>query len=538
MPESKVVFTKRIVQRANDLRSSWQPRNTMFKDWYNLLSLVDENKTTGLESYTSNDPRTTYNMAKFLLTPKQVSYNIPIADANESQQVIISKIEAFVTRQWNKLERESYKAGRGGWLSYFNKLLLATGWCNVFSVVDGSNYIADIWHPAETFQEFGQDRLADVAHIYNCSPSEARYKVFTNNYPVTLNSRSNLPVEVIDYWCYDDNGLPENSVIIGNQLAKRKSYPELECIPVYSTPVNGLPDMSPVGVGYQEWRKHIGESILAANADVQRNYNRLLSFLLQTARDTAQPAIIERGEGAGVVKPSDVGKRGVVWKVGKEETIETLAMPGIPPEIPLQLQNMRNGIQRGGFADGLFTGVDGSGYLQSLVTANTQQLLTDFNEAGNHVLSDICNSWLHQMRQIGNIEGVDLSLLPEDAQFVIDNKTSVPGDLIQRATTARQLAPSFTMSSTTVLDLLFPEIKDPNGELVLARKDKAMSNELMAQADLVSAFRDQADALEIEGQRGQANLYRQLAELGLQKITAQMQGSPDGPPGIGNAGQV
>jgi hypothetical protein len=417
--------------------------------------------------------------------------------------------------------------------------MLATGWYSVFSLIDEDEFIADVWNPAQTYPWFDTE-LGEVAHIYKSSISTVKRKAAKNNWDISFRDRMGQ-VDVYDYWCYDDYGLPRNIIIIDDKLVKDQSYDYLQCLPVYCSPINGLPDTGVISQNSNEWKKHLGESILATNADVTRSYNRLLTFLIQLAKDVAQAPIIERSEGAGVVQSSDIGKRAIVWKVGKDTIIETLATGGIPPEIPLQLQNMRAMLQRGGFADGLFTGVDGSGYLQSLVSASSQQILKPFNNGINHLLSDINNGWLYQLRnQDIQVNGQPLDIsLPQEAQFEIEIEVSIPGDLIQRATTARQLAPSFALSNTTTIDLLFPEIKDPNRELILARKDKAMNSEVMAMIDLSEALKEQADSLEADGLTEQAQSYRQWSEQASQSISAALGGqpAPQGAPGIGNAGR-
>lgn len=535
--ESRTGYIKRISGQSAELRTFWSPRNKKFKEWYDVLSLVDENRTTGLESFTSNDPRTLYNMALFLLCPDEVTHNIPIRNANETEQGTITLLEGFVTSRWRELDKASFKSGMQSWLRHLTGLLLATGWYSVFALKSGDNFIADIWNPSEVYPWF-DDGLAEVSRMYQVSSSTVRRWKANNNWDIRFNDRTSAPVNVIDYWCYGNDGLPENTVIIGDELAKRRSYPELACIPVYISPVGGLPDIGKVEGNNNTWKEHIGESILAPNIDVMRNYNRLLSFLLQTARDTAQPPIIEKSQGDGVVNEKDIGKRGIVYKVDREDSIETLAMGGIPPEIPLQLQNMRTMLQRGGFADGLFTGVDGSGYLQSLVSASSQQVLKPYNQALNHLFTDIDNGWLHQLRNSPESLPFDITTLPEHAEFMIDIKVSVPGDLIQRATTARQLAPDIKFSQTTVMDLLFPEIRDPNGELVLSRKDRALGSDIMASLDLVAALNDQADALDAEGNKRQADLYRNYAKQAEQQLTAPQQSTPQGVPGQANAGMM
>lgn len=491
--------------KAADLKKKWITRNSKFLEWYKLLRLDDELKAEGMESFTANDPRTLYNLALFLLTPDDLAYNIPLEGVSVEEQSAITQVEQLVTKSWWQRNLESRSKGQQSWLRRLVSLMLATGWYSVFTVIDAGELVADIWNPAEVYPDF-DDGLSSVAHCYTISASGARRKARNNNWNVTITG--NQPVEVIDYWEYNDNGDPENTIIMGSQYAKPPTaHPDLVTIPVLCSPVNGLPDTGAIDGSPVDWQQHIGESILATNEGVYKNYNRLLTFLLQIVRDTAQPRIIERSKGASpVVTPANWNRRGAIFKLDIDEAIETLAMPGVPPELSTQVLNMQGMIQRGGFAYSLFGNVSGdvSGYAQTLGAAAANQILKPYADATSYLLSDICNRWLDSMPKP--------TQFPVDARFKVELKVQIPGDLIQRATTARQLDPTFKLSDTTTMDMLFPEIRDPNREMVLGRRDLAMRNPVMATLDLIGALTEQADALEAEGNNQQAQLYRQAAQ--------------------------
>jgi hypothetical protein len=520
-----------------DLVQFWTPRNTKFKDWYNLLSQYDENKTPDLESFVSNDPRTLYNLALFLLTPAVVSYNIPVDGANSVTQDAISQTEKIITQAWDTLETKSYKLGQQGWLHYFNSLMISTGWYSVFCAVDDEKkeFIADIWNPAEVFPDF-DDGLSRAVHRYTISASGARKKCRDNGWEVRING--NVPVDVIDYWEYGEGGVPTNTVIIGNQWAKHPTpYPDMYELPVYISPVNGLPDRGSIDSNPFSWKQHMGEAIFGTNEEVYRNYDRQLTFMQQILRDTAQPRIAVHSKSKGVVNESNWNKRGAIYELDIDESIQTVPMPGIPPELSLNLQRIEAMMQRGGFAFSLYSGGEQSGYAQALVSASAQQILNTFRRAASHLLSDVSNAWLLHLRNLNVIP----TALPNESKFKIDLRVAIPGDLIQRATTARQLDPNFRISSTTTMDLLFPEIIDPNRELILGRRDEAMMLPEMASLDAIGALTEQAAALQAEGNRQQAQLYLALAASIQQRIQGQSSGaipaqSPQGPPGQANAG--
>ena len=56
------------------LKRFWYQRNRQFKEWYELLILIDKLASKGMESYVSNEPQTFYNMAHYLLTKGELSH--------------------------------------------------------------------------------------------------------------------------------------------------------------------------------------------------------------------------------------------------------------------------------------------------------------------------------------------------------------------------------------------------------------------------------------------------------------------------------
>lgn len=531
------------VRDAKKLAASWAVRKTQFQEWYRLLSLHDENRTPGLESFVANDPRTIYNMALYLLTPKDISYNIPNNEAAGPVQVTISDAESQIQNAWVELEESSYKKGQQGWDRYVTSLLLSTGWLSVFAYAniksDGeAELIADIWNPSQVYPEFDDDGLCRVAHIYSISASAARRLCSSNGWGLQFPNDS-VQVEVIDIWQFGMDGKPENTIIMKGEFAKHPtSHPEIDELPVLCTPVNGLPDRGLIQNDPWAWRRHMGQAIFAPNSDVFRNYNRVMSFLQQIIRDTAQPRIISQTKSKGVVNDANWNKRGAIYDIDLDEDIRTLQMPGIPIELTSLVQIMQGMIQRAGFSYSLYQGGEASGFAQSQISAAAMNVVEPYRAALSHLKTDISNIWLDGLKRLHKID----SAIPPESKFKIDIRVTVPGDLIQRATTARQLDPDYEMSSGTVTQLLFPEVTDPNREMVLSRRDKAMNSPEFAKLDMIEALNATADGLKAEGRQRQAETYYAYARFVLASLQAQEQPSQPqqpqvGPPGQANAGQ-
>ena len=67
-----------IIQRCQSLQTNWSTRRDKFRTWYDILLLTDELEQEGMESVTTNDPRTNYNLAKHLLITMTIADKIPL----------------------------------------------------------------------------------------------------------------------------------------------------------------------------------------------------------------------------------------------------------------------------------------------------------------------------------------------------------------------------------------------------------------------------------------------------------------------------
>jgi hypothetical protein len=101
--------------------------------------------------------------------------------------------------------------------------------------------------------------------------------------------------------------------------------------------------------------------------------------------------------------------------------------------------------------------------------------------------------------------------LPLDKRIIADYELKIPGDLAQRATIARQLNPTFTLSDEYIMNSEFPDIKNPIEEFAKISADKARkSPEAIAVAE-ISAYRAEAVTLRKARDFDGAQLYEKLA---------------------------
>ena len=119
-------------------------------------------------------------------------------------------------------------------------------------------------------------------------------------------------------------------------------------------------------------------------------------------------------------------------------------------------------------------------------------------------------------------------------RFNINYPISIPGDLIQRATVTRMIAPSARISSTTALDMFFPEITDPPAEGARARSDDAQQSPIFAMLSLISALREESRLLRQSGNNDDADLL----DRAQQAISEQLLNPQQAPTSSNGAGGI
>tara|TARA_R100000306_G_C4344507_1_gene126958 strand:- start:406 stop:978 length:573 start_codon:yes stop_codon:yes gene_type:complete len=174
----------------------------------------------------------------------------------------------------------------------------------------------------------------------------------------------------------------------------------------------------------------------------------------------------------------------------------------------------------------------------SSVTATARQILGPFEETLKAVLGDIATDNVATMRRINDqmgekifsLNGDPFPPLPDWVPFDFQYEIQVPGDMIQRANTARILNPSYRLPATTITGLLFPEIDNPLKEQAnLMTEDAVNSNEFKSLSLIEELLRAAEEAQEV----GDTQFSRRLERMA-QRIESQLLQTPQqgmGPPG-------
>jgi len=198
--------TKELIAKCVKLKANWSTRDRKIRDWYDILRLKDELKQEGMESVTSNDPRTGYNLGKHLMTSSIVADKINQEDLNPQEVESVSYLEGYVAKRWADEERRYRKMGRQGFKNELIALMLATGWYSMFSIVEKNRIWSEVWNPIEVYPEFGSAEvgLVEAAHIYTMKPAVANRKAKIMGWEISKPFTHNTTL--YDYWGFDDDG--------------------------------------------------------------------------------------------------------------------------------------------------------------------------------------------------------------------------------------------------------------------------------------------------------------------------------------------
>ncbi len=509
-----------VITRCNNLQTDWSTRAKKFKDWYDILILTDELEQEGMESVTSNDPRTGYNLAKHLLITMVIADKIESVELPPEFIPAVSYLEKYMAERWNKQESRYRSAGRQSWLGQFVAWLLTTGWYSVFAMVTDKELWAEVWSPADCFPGFGTDGLVEHAHIYTLSSVAATKKVRTMgwDYKGTFSG----DVKMYDLWTFDSDGDVSNAIVLHNQFVK-SPVKDIPCskvgrLPVFTSPAGGLPDMGSIVGTKGSWQKHYGESIVATNEGLILEYNKMRSFMQQAARTAAQPHWLELSRGTtNIATEALMDRWGSILHGEPDEDVRPLQGVPIPVELTNIMFHYQNELQRGMFPWAVFGNVQQQmSYLaMANVASAAMQMLTPYKNAVQGMRTDVNNFWTDMilMNGFNPHKFKTPASLPdrEERLFNVDCDVEIPGYLVQRATISRMLNPKFRLPSTWVMERLFPEIRNTLKAEADVRAEDALMDPDAIKVDSIISFREQARILRLAGDENSAILYEKLA---------------------------
>lgn len=510
----KVKTASDFIGECKELEDNWSRRKTRFMDWYKILRMEDQLAQANMESFVSNDPRTFYNLSLYLLCT-DIPHRIPTDNLEQEEISMASDLEKVVALAWKDQESKYRTRGKQGWLWNLAGLTFLTGWRCIFAMIDNDVCTAEVWHPAQVYPEFSDDGMVRVARIYPLTKHQATVKIARNKWKYDKTITSDL--KLYNYWFYDESGRPVNVIVLGDVIVKNMTE-STDIIPVFITPVGGLPDDGSITED-DSWVETIGQSALATNEIVYRNDNKQRTFSQQLMRDTATPRWFEKSASGKILDSANIFKRGAIFRGGFNDDVRALEVPPMPIELRIALMDIDNMKQRGSLPWALHGNLQQeiSGYLMSQISASAQQVLKPFHDAISSGMADVDNFWLKMMIDKGfRPYGIKLNVKKDTASkfyMLADYTLKVPGDVVQRATVARMINPDFRVSTTTAMDLLFPEISNPIKEQALARRDVAMKHPISITIDQIVAYKKVAAELREAKDTESAEMYEKAAKM-------------------------
>ncbi len=501
----------------------WAPRNKQMKEWYKLIQLKDELATADMESFVGNDPRSSFNLILHMLDVP-IPHRIPTELITVDNLAASGQVETLFARAWRDVHKTHRKSGKESWMRTFLGFLLATGWYSVFAQLtpDGTKCSAHIFNPYSVYPNWDGE-LFECARVFTLPPAQANNMVkragWSTRQPFTKN------VDGIDFWYLDDGGKPHNIVSLSKEIVKtdklESRFNEVG-IPILVGPCGGLPDDGLLTSDVGDLGKEVGQSIVATNEKIYKSWNKWWTFSMQLLRDTAQPRWFEKSRsGKPILDKINLFKRGSIFRGTPEDSVEALQVPAIPVEIRGNQLDMEAMMERGGVswaAQGNFRGQLTS-YVMAQVIASTAQVARPFHQAAQSVMGDIDNIWWSMIKTT-SAKPYDFKMpteLDDWIEITADYEIEIPGDLIQRATSAKMLDPQFVMPFNYILGKLFPEVKNPAAAKAMIRADEAQRLPANAMIAAIDYFKKEAQAKGVDPD------VRRLFLLAAQYTEQQMQ---------------
>jgi hypothetical protein len=272
----------------------------METDW-NLVTLTEFDAGDGYQSYTSNEPMTSYDKMTTTLSSGAVKIRIPVVKAQREKRERESAKERFLLGLLKANDERLGWLGEQSLLTTLSAFINLRGWyCGRCLLVKdentGETYL-DVtpWDPMHVSWGMGAKGLKWVCNKTKKTSVEIfeqyGYRVDSNGTAIADTSFSESyfdspkmdeseGVDVYDW--YDEF---YNIVVIGDTYVK-EPLPHGAGLPGQRTPsffgsVGSLPLIQSKGSGAQGNLVHHGESIFAANRNIYERMNLVLSTMLQ-----------------------------------------------------------------------------------------------------------------------------------------------------------------------------------------------------------------------------------------------------------------
>lgn len=521
---------KQVTTDIMNMRRFWHARNVKFREWFEMLTLVDNLKTAGMESYVSNEPETFYNMAHYLLTKGEISHTTPVETESAIELDRRARVHRGCQYMWKQVDHERQLGGNQSFIDELGFYLLVLGWYSVVIAFDKSTgqIQSQLWNPYDVYPKYIGNKIASCSHSYELTGEEAVAKAEANNW--NYSPTRAIPAKVIldDYFTYVDGILHNMILIDSHDVTGWVDRPEMKLL---VAPVGGFPDRGSLTQKGRDWRKLSGRGIFEVNAGVTTAFNKWKSQVSQILRDTSNP-IREEFSASPQATPEQLRERGALFHYAPgEQGLVTLPPPAIPIEIQANLLDIGRERQKGSFNDAVYGMVEGQpGYALSLLASSSaNQILYPYMDGKHFVISECDRFWLSNLKsskRVFDIKGKFIEKLkpvdiPEGISIEVESTVATPKDWLERGTIANMLKEH--LDEATIVTEIFG-MNDPQAIKRRRSLDKMLEHPMSQMVEMIAGYYAHADYLEHRGDTRQAALFRRAA----QALEAQLGAPPAG----------
>jgi hypothetical protein len=496
----------------------WDARNTKFKEWYDILLMIDELYTKGMESYISSEPQTFYNMAHYLLTKGDLAHTIPIQTESAIDLDKRAKIDRGCKYMWQLIDRRRKLGGQAPYVDELCHTILVLGWysCVLYFGDEMGTMDVQVWNPYDTYPKYGNNQLISCVHSYKVTPDEARRKAETNEWNYKSVAKGISSDVLIDDYFYNDGEQLWNTVLMdGLDVTGWVERPEMR---VLVAPVGGFPDKGSLTNTSVNWKALTGRGIFEVNANVYSSFNKWKTVVSQTLKDTVNP-VTQEFSATPKASPEQIRERGSLFHYAPGEAgLQRLQTQPIPLEVQAHLAEIRREMQKGTFNDAVYGMVEGqAGYALSLLSSSSaNQILYPYMDAKHFVIAEADKFWLSKLKEGSKtflvngvtIEEITPDDIPDDVFITVDSEVATPKDWMERGTIANLLKDHLDKATITTEIL---KVQDPQGVKRRMSLDRITNSPVAQLVEQIAGFNAHADYLASRGDRKQADLFRRAA---------------------------
>ena len=529
-----------VIRDISSQKQYWSQRNKKFRDWMEMLVLVDTLASKGMETYVSSEPMTFYNMAHYLLTRGNLSHNTPIESESALELDRRARVHRGCEHLWETINRERQLGGSQPFVDELGFFLLLLGWYSTVSAFNKDTGLlqTQIWNPFDVYPKYINNRLAACVHSYKITEEEAVMKAQENGWSYT-NMRTPMgEVTLDDYFLQDRDGLHNIILIDGRSVTGWVDRPEMQLL---VAPIGGFPDKGSLTPSKANWKKLAGRGIFEVNEAVTNSFNKWKSMVSQILRDTAQP-VSQEFSATPQATPEQLRERGALFHYGPgEQGLQRVSPPTIPLEVQAHLLEMRRELQKGGFNDAVFGMLEGqAGYALSLLASSSaNQILYPYMDGKHFVIGETDRFWLKNLKtskRVFQIRGKFVEKLsppdiPDDVFIKVESDIATPKDWLERGTVANMLKEHLD-EATIVTEIL--KMSDPQAIKRRRSLDRLLEHPMSQMVEMISGYYAHADYLDRRGDVRQAALFRRAA----QALETQMGAPPPGQAAAPEMGRV